>query len=100
MGCDSQAHKSALEANGTTVAVLGGGCDQLYPKKNKALFQEIVNKGGAVISEHFWSFPPLPYQFRARNRIIAGLSRATLIVEAGLPSGTFSTADEALEAGR
>lgn len=100
MGCDSQAHKSALEANGTTVAVLGGGCDQLYPKKNKALFQEIVNKGGAVVSEHFWSFPPLPYQFRARNRIIAGLSRATLIVEAGLPSGTFSTADEALEAGR
>ena len=56
--------------------------------------------GGAVVSEHEWDFPPQPHTFRARNRLIAGLSRATLIVEAGLPSGTFSTADEALLAGR
>ncbi len=100
IGCDSQAHRGALLGGGTTVAVLGGGCDQVYPKRNKALFQEIIDKGGAVVSEYFWSYPPLAYQFRMRNRIIAGLSRATLIVEAGLPSGTFSTADEALGAGR
>ncbi len=100
IGCDSQAHRGALLVGGITVAVLGGGCDQIYPQSNKRLFQEIIDSGGAVISEQYWSQPALPFQFRARNRIIAGLSRATLIAEAGLPSGTFSTADEALEAGR
>lgn len=100
LGCDTQAHVGALEAGGKTVVVLGGGCDQLYPSSNKELFQRVIDEGGAVISEHHWDFPPLPYTFRARNRIIAGLSRATLIVEAGLPSGTFSTADDALAAGR
>lgn len=100
LGCDSQAHRGALDAGGKTVAVLGGGCDVPYPVRNASLFQEIVDKGGAVVSERDWEFPPLPYTFRARNRIIAGLARATLIVEAGLPSGTFSTADEALAANR
>ena len=82
------------------MVVLGGGCDCIYPESNRDLFQEIIDKGGAVISEHQWQFPPMPYTFRARNRIIAGLSRATLIVEAGLPSGTFSTADDALSSNR
>lgn len=82
------------------MVVLGGGCDCIYPESNRDLFQEVVDKGGAVISEHHWQFPPMPYTFRARNRIIAGLSRATLIVEAGLPSGTFSTADDALSSNR
>lgn len=100
LGCDSQAHKGALDAHGETVVVLGGGCNKIYPKSNADLFQQVINGGGAVISERHWDFPPLPYTFRARNRIIAGLSRATLIVEAGLPSGTFSTADDALEAGK
>jgi DNA processing protein len=99
-GCDSEAHRAALEAGGTTIVFLGGGCDQPYPAKHLGLFQEIVDSGGAVVSEHEWDFPPLPYTFRARNRLIAGLARATLIVEAGLPSGTFSTADEALAANK
>ncbi len=99
-GCDSAAHRGALKASGLTVAVLGGGCDQLYPAENAALFQQIIDQGGAVVSEHPWDFPAMPYTFRARNRIIAALSKATLIVEAGLPSGTFSTADEALQLGR
>lgn len=100
LGCDTQAHKAALSVGGKTVVVLGGGCDCLYPSCNQGLFQEVINAGGAVISEHTWDTPPLPRFFRTRNRIIAGLCRATLIVEAGLPSGTFSTADEALEANR
>ncbi len=100
LGCDSEAHKAALEVGGETVVVLGGGCNQLYPQSNRGLFQQVIEKGGAVISERHWDYPPLPFTFRARNRIIAGLSRATLIVEAGLPSGTFSTADDALAAGR
>ncbi len=99
-GCDSEAHRAALEAGAPTVAVLGGGVDRLYPAENRGLFQEIIDKGGAVISEHEWDFAPLRATFRERNRIIAGMGLACLIVEAGLPSGTFSTADEALAAGR
>lgn len=99
-GCDAAAHRAALRAGAPTVVFLGGGCDRPYPKENIGLFQEVVAEGGALVSEHDWTVPPLPFMFRARNRLIAGLAKATLIVEAGLPSGTFSTADEALRAGR
>ena len=100
LGCDSAAHRAALAEGMPTVVFLGGGCDQLYPLRNKQLFQDIIDAGGAIVSEHPWGHPPKPYTFRARNRLIASLSKATLIVEAGLPSGTFSTADEALQANR
>ncbi|MEY8460959.1 DNA-processing protein DprA [Eggerthellaceae bacterium 24-137] len=99
-GCDAVAHEAALAEGAPTVAFLGGGCDQVYPAENAGLFQRIIDGGGAIVSERPWDFPPQPYTFRERNRLIAGLARATLIVEAGLPSGTFSTADEALAAGR
>lgn len=99
-GCDSEAHRAALEEGGRTVVFLGGGCDEVYPVEHFGLFQRIIDAGGAIASENPWGFRPLPYTFRARNRLIAGLAHAVLIVEAGLPSGTFSTADEALEAGR
>lgn len=99
-GCDTASHEGALSAGGVTVAFLGGGCDEVYPAENRELFQRIVDAGGAVVSEHAWDVRPRPWMFRERNRLIAGLSRATLIVEAGLPSGTFSTADEALAADR
>lgn len=99
-GCDSEAHWAALGVQGRTVAVLGGGCNKVYPAGHFALFQKIIDTGGAVVSENPWDYDPLPYCFRLRNRIIAGLSRAVLIVEAGLPSGTFSTADNALDYGR
>ncbi|MGN0302387.1 MAG: DNA-processing protein DprA [Anaerotardibacter sp.] len=100
LGCDSSAHRGALKAGGKTVVVLGGGCDQPYPVGNASLFQEVVDSGGALISEHPWDFRAKPYCFRMRNRLIAALSKAVLIVEAGLPSGTFSTADEALAINR
>ena len=99
-GCDSEAHRAALEAGAPTVVFLGGGCDRVYPAEHFELFQRIVDAGGAIVSENPWDFVPLPYTFRDRNRLIAGLADAVLIVEAGLPSGTFSTADEALEAGK
>jgi len=99
-GCDSEAHRAALDAGSPTVVFLGGGCDNLYPPEHGSLFQRIVDAGGAIVSEHPWDFKPLPYTFRARNRLIAGLAEAVLIVEAGLPSGTFSTADEALAMGK
>ncbi len=99
-GCDAAAHQGAMEAGGRTVAFLGGGLDRPYPAEHAGLFRQIAETGGAVASEHAWDEPALPYRFRTRNRLIAGLARATLIVEAGLPSGTFSTADEALAADR
>lgn len=99
-GCDAAAHEGALEAHGRTVVFLGGGADNLYPPEHERLFQRVIDAGGAVVSEHSWEKPPLPQQFRSRNRLIAGMASATLVVEAGLPSGTFSTADEALAAGR
>ena len=99
-GCDSEAHRAALEAHAQTVVFLGGGCDHVYPPEHVGLFQQVIDSGGAIVSEHPWGFKPLPYTFRARNRLIAGLAEAVLIVEAGLPSGTFSTADDALAAGK
>lgn len=100
LGCDSEAHRAAVDKHKQSVVVLGGGCDSIYPKKNFSLFQAVIDNGGAVISEQAWETPPMRYMFRARNRLIAALARATLIVEAGLPSGTFSTADEALSMNR
>lgn len=97
-GCDAASHRAAVQRKAQTVVFLGGGCDEVYPRENMALFQEVIECGGAVVSEEDWTMPPIAYMFRRRNRLIAGLAKATLIVEAGLPSGTFSTADEALAA--
>lgn len=99
-GCDQAAHAAALDAGGVTVAVMGCGADVVYPRSAGDLFKRIVAEGGAVIAEQPWGTTPQPWMFRRRNRIIAGLAHAVIVVEAGLPSGTFSTADEALAAGR
>ena len=99
-GCDAVAHEAALAAGAPTVAFLGGGCNQLYPAENAGLFQRIVAAGGAVVSEHEWDFPPQPHTFRARNRLIAGLSRGLCVAEARRRSGTMNTVAAALAAGR
>jgi len=99
IGCDREAHLAALEADGTTVAVLGCGPDVDYPRRSAAMLST-VRERHAVVSECPFGQEPLRFAFVRRNRIIAGLSRAVLVVEAGLPSGTFSTADAALDAGR
>jgi DNA processing protein len=99
-GCDQAAHRAALDSGGRTVAVMAGGADIVYPSGATVLHSRIVESGGAIVSEHPWGTRPLRWMFRKRNRIIAGLSAAVLIVEAGLPSGTFSTADDALAGGR
>lgn len=96
-GCDAAALRSCVEHGGRAAVFLGGGCDVVYPSENVGLFQQVIEKGGAIVSEHAWDTPPLPFMFRARNRLIAGQSKAVFIIEAGLPSGTFSTADDALE---
>ena len=100
MGCDLAAHRATLEAGGTTVAVLGCGADIDYPARARETLAVLRAGRGAVVSEFEWGMPPARGHFPARNRIIAGLASAVLVVEAALPSGTFSTADHALEAGR
>lgn len=99
-GCDGASHRSALAHGAQTVVFLGGGCDQVYPPENAGLFQDIIDNAGAVVSENEWDMRPYRALHRKRNRLIAGLAKATLIVEAGLPSGTFTTADDALAANR
>jgi DNA processing protein len=99
IGCDQSAHRAALEARSPTVAVLGCGADVVYPSNAAGLLAEIA-RTGVVVSEQPWGSPPQRWMFRTRNRIIAGLAASLLVLEAGLPSGTFSTADYALAAGR
>lgn len=99
IGCDREAHMAALEASGATVAVLGCGADVDYPRRSAPILSQIRERF-AVVSECPFGQEPLRFAFARRNRIIAGLASAVLVVEAGLPSGTFSTADAALDAGR
>jgi len=99
VGCDMAAHTAALAVGGMTVAVLGCGADVDYPASAARLLAR-MRTDGAVVSELPWGTRPMPYHFPERNRIIAGLAAVVLVVEAGLPSGTFSTADHALDAGR
>ncbi len=99
IGCDQAAHAAVLDNDGVTVAVMAGGADVAYPRAAGPLFRNVL-RYGALVSEHPWGTRPLPWMFRRRNRIIAGLSAAVLVVEAGLPSGTLSTADYALASGR
>ncbi len=99
-GVDGSAHKGALEGKGLTVAVLGGGFNRLYPAVHAQLAKQIVGEGGAVISEYPPDMSPLPQQFAARNRIIAGLCQVTIIIEAATRSGSLITATMALDNNR
>ncbi len=98
-GIDAQAHLGCLNAAGFTTAVLGCGIDRVYPASHARLFRDIAD-GGCLISEYPPGAEPLPWRFPHRNRIIAGISHAVVVVEAGERSGALITADMALEEGR
>ncbi len=98
-GVDGAAHEGAVDGGGLTVAVVGTGLDRVYPARHQALARRIVQQG-AMVSEYPLGTPPLPAHFPQRNRLIAGLSQGTLVVEATLQSGSLITAQQALEQGR
>ncbi len=98
-GIDSQGHKGIMDGSGKTIAVLGCGVDICYPQENQELMNRII-ENGCVISEFPPGMPPVPGNFPSRNRIIAGLSKIVVVVEAGKRSGTLITADLALDYGR
>ena len=99
LGIDAAAHEGGLEGAASTVAVVGTGLDRVYPKRHLALARRIAEHG-LIVSEYSLGTPPLPENFPNRNRIIAGLSRGTLVVEAALKSGSLITARLASESGR
>ncbi len=102
LGLDAVAHETTLKAGGITIAVLGGGIDKntVAPHSNQNLSEKIIASGGAIISEYPPNYPPDTYTFPARNRIIAGLSKGTLVVEAPSSSGALITANCALDYNR
>lgn len=98
-GIDASAHRGALESAGSTVAILGSGLDVCYPRTNRALYEELIEKG-TLVSEYEEGTPPLPHHFPTRNRIIAGMSLGVLIVEGKSDGGAMITARLALESSR
>lgn len=100
LGADSMAHEAALKAQGKTVAILGSGLLQPYPRTNIRLFERIIEGGGSIVSSFPLNQGALPGNFPARNRIIAGMSKGCVVIQAAQKSGARITASFALEQGR
>ena len=100
LGVDGIAHRAALEAGGTTIAVLGCGLPRIYPSTHQDLAKQIIENGGAILSEYQRDEVARPHYFLERNRIVSGLSDAVIITEAASHSGTLNTAMHALEQGK
>lgn len=100
LGVDAAAHEGALDAGGATIAVVGTGLDQVYPRRNAGLAAHILAGGGLIASEYSLGTPVMQANFPRRNRLIAGLTQGCLVVEAAVQSGSLITARLAVEAGR
>ena len=100
LGIDAAAHRGCLKGGSPTVAVMGGGLDKVYPPENSALMQEILAKGGLVISEYAPGVKPAAYHFPYRNRLISGLTDAVVLMEAKIRSGSMTTVGHALRQGK
>ncbi len=100
LGVDGIAHRAALDAGGTTIAVLACGLNHMYPAAHKTLATDIIRSGGAIISEYEPEVEARDFQFLARNRIVSGLSDAVIVTEAASRSGTLATVNHALDQNR
>ena len=99
-GIDSWSHIGTIKAKGITVGVIGSGLDIVYPKENQYLYDKIIGENGAILSEYPLGVEPAKMNFPARNRIISGMSKGIIVIEAKKKSGTLITVDFALEQGR
>jgi DNA processing protein len=99
-GIDAEAHRGSSDGGGRSIAVLGNGVDILFPGSSAQVGRSLLARGGALVSEYPPADPPLAHNFPARNRIISGLARTTVVVQAPLRSGALITAEYALEQGR
>ena len=99
LGIDGEAHQAAIDAGGRTIAVMASGPDVTYPPRHKAL-RAVIAEHGAVVTENAFGTEPMRERFPARNRIVAGLSLGTVVIEAPDKSGALITASQAIEAGR
>ncbi len=99
-GIDKEAHEGSIAAGGFSLAVLGSGIDDVYPSSSRAAARALLDRGGAILSEYPPGTPPLAWHFPARNRIISGLCRAVVVVQAPARSGALITAEYALDQGR
>lgn len=99
-GIDSYSHIGAIKAKGKTIAIIGSGIDVVYPRENQYLYRKIVEENGAIISEYPLGTQPVKMNFPARNRIISGMCKGIIVIEAKKKSGTLITVDFALEQGR
>ncbi len=99
-GIDAMAHRGNVEAFAPSIGVLGSGLDQVFPSSNRTLARRMIDSGGALVGEYPPGEPPRKWNFPARNRIIAGLARSVVVIEAPAKSGALITADFALEQGR
>lgn len=99
-GIDSYSHIGTFQNEGKTIAVIGNGLDMIYPSENVWIAKKIIETGGAIISEYPLGMKPEKMNFPARNRIISGMSKGIIVVEAKEKSGTLITVDFALEQGR
>lgn len=99
-GIDAAAHRGCLRLSGHAVAVLGSGVDRCYPRENRAIYDQIIDTGGAIVSEYPPGTPPDRWRFPARNRIIAAMSAAVVVVEAAATGGALITARLGAELGR
>jgi DNA processing protein len=100
VGIDAVAHEAAMDAGGVTVVVMGGGLDRQYPPENAALFERVIETGGALVSRVADEVPPLPVLFLQRNQVLAAAAQATVVIQAGHQSGARSTAAAARRIGR
>lgn len=100
LGVDACAHQAALDAGGQGIAVMACGIDQIYPATHARLGEELLKKGGVIVSEYPLDTPPRQHHFLERNRLVAGLAEAIIITEAAERSGTLNTAAHALDQGK
>lgn len=100
LGCDTSAHLGALKAGGKTLAFMGNGLDSVYPKQNEQLAEDIIARGGLLMSEHKAGIPSTPYNLVARDRLQAGISLATIVIQTGIQGGTMHAANATLNSSK